>query len=248
MELKKVKILGVSIHNVTLESASKRVLDMVRSGRACSVYTPNTEIVMEAQKDDGLKAVLNRGDLVIPDGIGLVIASNIHRLGLSDRVPGIELMGEILKMAEKERLSVFLFGAKPGIAKRASENILKSHPGLAIAGVRDGYFTESQADSVLDEINAANPDILFVALGAPKQEKWIDTNLSRLNAKIVMGVGGSIDVHAGVAKRAPVIFQKLYLEWFYRLMKDPHRIGRMMSLPKFLAISILSKNFYKEEN
>ena len=243
--LDKVSILGVTIYNVTLLTAIERVLEMVNGPEKCMIFTPNTEIVMEAQKDQVLKEVLNKGDLVIPDGIGLVIASNIHKLGLTDRVPGVELMGEILRISQKGKYKVFLFGSKEEVVLAAKKNIESSFNEVNIVGYRNGYFKPEDESHIIDEINRHEPDFLFVALGAPKQEKWIYENLDRLKVKVAMGVGGSFDVYAGVAKRAPIIFQKLCLEWFYRLLKEPHRIVRMMSLPKFLVKSVISKDFYK---
>lgn len=237
-----VRIFGVRFDNVTASEAKRRFIAMMESGGLKTIYTPNTEIIMKAQDDPTFKQVLNEGDLVIPDGIGVVLASKIHHLGLSERVPGIELMGLMLEFCNRAGKSIYLFGGAPGIAEMASEKILSTYPNLKIVGIRDGYFKEEDVWSILDDINEKKPDILFVALGAPKQEKWIHQHKKTLNAKVAMGVGGALDVWSGTVKRAPVIYQKLGLEWFYRLLKQPSRIGRMMSLPKFMIKVILTKH------
>lgn len=237
-----VRIFGVRFDNVTASEAKRRFIAMMESGGLKTIYTPNTEIIMKAQEDPTFKQVLNEGDLVIPDGIGVVLASKIHHLGLSERVPGIELMGLMLEFCNRAGKSIYLFGGAPGIAEMASEKILSTYPNLKIVGIRDGYFKEEDVWSILDDINEKKPDILFVALGAPKQEKWIHQHKKTLNAKVAMGVGGALDVWSGTVKRAPVIYQKLGLEWFYRLLKQPSRIGRMMSLPKFMIKVILTKH------
>lgn len=240
-----VKIFGVKFDNVTADEASRRFLTMIESDRLKTIYTPNTEMIMKAQQDPDFKAILNEGDLVVPDGIGVVIASKIHQLGLSERVPGIELMAMILEYCNRTGKSIYLFGGRPGVAELASSKIKSTYPNLKIAGYRDGFFKNSDEFAILNGINEKKPDVLFVALGAPKQEKWIHSNKKILNTRVAMGVGGSLDVWAGTAKRAPVIFQKLGLEWFYRLLTQPTRVMRMMSLPKFM-IKVLTTRHIEE--
>lgn len=237
-----VKIFGVRFDNVNLDEANKKFISLLEAERLRTIYTPNTEIIMMAQEDAAFKSVLLEGDLVIPDGIGVVIASKIHHLGLTDRVPGVELMGTILEYCNRARKSIYLFGGKPGVADLAADRIREVYPNLSIVGTHDGYFDANEEMRIIDDINEKKPDVLFVALGAPKQEKWIHQNKKTINAKVAMGVGGSMDVWAGTVKRAPVFFQKTGLEWFYRLLKQPSRIGRMMSLPKFLIKVIFTRH------
>lgn len=243
MEVKSIKILGVKIHQVTNETAYNRFLSLIEQSKFSMICTPNTEIVMEAQHDPELKEILQDADLVIPDGIGLIYASKIHQLGLTERVTGIDTMERILKYANNTKKSIYLFGGKPGVAEKAAERMKDVYPNLQIKGIRDGYFKKEEEDKIVDHINEVKPDLLFVALGAPRQEKWIYQHRKILNVKVAMGVGGSFDVWAGVSKRAPKIFQQLHLEWFYRLAKEPHRIGRMMSLPKFMIKVLISRDF-----
>lgn len=237
-----VKIFGVRFDNVTADEANKKFIGLLTQDKLATIYTPNTEFIMKAQDDPEFKRVLNEGDLVIPDGIGVVLASKIHRLGLTERVPGIELMSMILEFCNRAGKSIYLFGGAPGIAEKAGEKIILKYPNITLAGTRDGYFKEEDELKILDDINGSKPDILFVALGAPKQEKWINRHKKIINAKVAMGVGGAFDVWSGTVKRAPVFFQKTGLEWFYRLLKQPTRAMRMMSLPKFMIKVLLTKN------
>ncbi|HAS73651.1 MAG TPA: glycosyltransferase [Clostridiales bacterium UBA8960] len=240
-----VKIFGVRFDKVTADEANRKFLAMMESDRLGTIYTPNTEMIMKAQQDLEFKAILNEGDLVVPDGIGVVLGSKIHHLGLTERVPGIELMSMILEYCNRTGKSIYLFGGRPGVAELAATNIRSAFPNLKIAGLRDGFYNASDAFGILDEINEKKPDVLFVALGAPKQEKWIHSNKKILNTCVAMGVGGSLDVWAGTAKRAPLFFQKFGLEWFYRLLTQPSRIMRMMSLPKFM-IKVLTTRHIEE--
>lgn len=242
MSEKSVKIFGVRIDSVTMDEAFNRFLALLNRERSAVIYTPNTEMVMMAENDREFKEVLNSADLVIPDGIGLIHASRIHHLGLTERVPGIELMDRILKYCHTTRRSIYLFGGKPGTAELAGQKILEKYPNIIIKGIDHGYYSLEDENRIINSINEAKPDVLFVALGAPKQEKWIAQNRRTLNAHVSMGVGGSLDVYAGTVKRAPVIFQKLGIEWMHRLLKEPSRIGRMMALPKFLIKVIMTRN------
>lgn len=239
---KYVRIFGVRIDCVDMDGAFNRFLALLNEERTAVIYTPNTEMVMMAENDMAFKDVLNGADLVIPDGIGLIHASKIHHLGLTDRVPGIELMERILRYCHTTRRSIYLFGGKPGTADLAGQKILEKYPNIIIKGIENGYFGPEDENRIIDNINEAKPDVLFVALGAPKQEKWIAKHRRTLNAHISMGIGGSLDVYAGNVKRAPVFFQKLGIEWMHRLLKEPSRIGRMMALPKFMIKVITTRN------
>lgn len=237
-----VKIFGVRFDNVTMDEANKKFISFMGNEKLKTIYTPNPEIVMMAQEDNEFKTVLNEGDLVIPDGIGIILASKVHHLGLTDRVPGIELLELMFEYCNRAGKSIFLFGGKPGVADMAAENIKATYPNLTIVGTRDGYFDQGKELKILDEINEKKPDILIVALGAAKQEKWIHRYKKTINASVAMGVGGALDVWAGTVRRAPVIFQKLGLEWFYRLIKQPTRFKRMLTLPKFMLKVLFTKH------
>jgi N-acetylglucosaminyldiphosphoundecaprenol N-acetyl-beta-D-mannosaminyltransferase len=236
-----VKILGVKFDKLNFDEAYQRFTTFMMQDETKMIFTPNSELVMMAQEDEAFRQILNEGDLTVPDGIGIILASRIHHLELTERIPGIDLMTKMLAYANRSNKSIYLFGAKPGVAEKAAQNIAAQYGNIKIVGVQDGYFDAREELRILDRINEVKPDILFTALGAPKQEKWIYKYRKLLNVKVAMGVGGAIDVWAGTAKRAPKLFQKLGLEWFYRLLKEPKRIGRMMLLPKFLIKVIFTK-------
>lgn len=246
----KIKIMGVEIDKITLDLATERVHSFLKGNKTRVIYTPNTEIVMIAEKDEEFKNMLNESDLTIPDGIGLVYASRIKKKRLPERVAGYDLSIRILELANKEEYSVFLVGGKPGVAEEATENIKKIYPNIKIAGYHHGYFKgthigykeHDEENIVIDKINQTNPDVLFVGFGAPKQERWIHANKDKLNCKVIIGNGGTVDVLAGRVKRAPMIYQNLGIEWLYRLVKNPKRIKRQMILPIFALKVLFSKN------
>ena len=235
-------ILNIKFDVVDEEKAMERLIGFLdEDSPVKEVYTPNPEIVMLAQKDRELFDILNNADLVLADGIGLIIASRLKGLRLRHRVTGVDTMDKLLKYCAENRKSFFMFGGKPGIAETACENIREKYGDMEVSGYHHGYFDEKDETGIIDKINDSKPDILFVCLGAPKQEKWINKNKDKLNCKLAMGVGGSVDVYAGVAKRAPEAFRKLGLEWLYRLLKEPWRFKRMLVLPKFLIKFIFTR-------
>lgn len=229
--MENVNILGVRIDKVDLKSAVLQVVSLLEKGSPASVFTPNSEIIYLAKDDENFRKILNSSDLNTADGIGVVYASKILKNPVTERVAGFDLAKSLLPVMNEKKLKLFLFGGKEGVAKRAKAEILKDYPDIDICGVENGYFDTSE--KIIEHINAKSPDFVFVCLGAPKQEKWIYENKDKLSAKVLMGIGGSLDVFAKEAKRAPDIFIKLNIEWLYRLLKNPSRIGRMMALPKF---------------
>ena len=227
----KVNVLGVNFDSTTMDEAVFRTLQMMEDGgRPEYIVTPNPEIVMAARQDEEFMTVVNNAFMVLPDGIGIIYGAKILGTPIESRIPGIDFISNVFAKMNGKKL--FLFGAKPGVAEKAAENIKEKYPDIIICGTNDGYFTDD--GPIIDKINAAAPDLLLVCLGAPKQEKWMANNASRLNVKMMAGLGGSLDVFAGVVERAPESWQKLGLEWLYRLKKEPKRIGRMMKLPKFV--------------
>ena len=234
--MSRVNILGVGFDNIDLAEAIERAKALSQGERFSRIVTPNSEIVYMARDDEQLKEILNASDLVVPDGIGVVYAAKILRAPLKGKVAGIELGEGLIKSLAGTGTGIFLLGAKPGIAASAAEKLCEKYPGTKISGVHDGYFKDD--DEVIAEINLSGARVLFVCLGAPKQEMWMAKNAEKLNVSLALGLGGSLDVFAGVSQRAPRIFIKLGLEWFYRLCKEPWRIGRMLALPKFLLTVI----------
>ncbi len=226
-----VEILGVQVDRGNFDTALSTAKSYLDTDCAHAIYTPNPEIIMHAYRSPAYTDILNRADMVVPDGIGVVYASKILKKPVRERVAGFELSCAILNYAGQTSKSVYLFGGKPGVAEQAATRISEMYPGIRIAGTNHGYH-ESYSH-IAAEIAESGADIVLVCLGAPKQESWIDQYKSETGAKILIGAGGSLDVLAGNVKRAPKFFQKLNLEWFYRLISQPSRIGRMLDLPKF---------------
>ena len=242
---KKLNVLGIGVDTFDMAGAVKFLKDALSKDSMTKVYTPNSEILLHAYKNEDYKDVLNRAELVTADGIGVVYASKILGYPLPERVSGFDLANELLSEAAPLNKSVYLFGSKPGVAEKAAEKIISLYPGIKIAGVADGYFDAEKEAKIVADINENSPDILFVCLGFPKQEFWIDAH-SDLSAKIAMGLGGSLDVFAGTVKRAPKFYQKLGIEWLYRLIKQPSRFIRMLALPKFgFTVLLHGKKFLK---
>ena len=226
-------ILGVGFDSITLPQAVEKAAKLLEQGGTHYVVTPNPEMVQRAQKEPAFRAVLNGADLVLPDGVGITYAAKILGRPLAARVPGIDfasaLCGELAKSGKK----LFLLGAKPGVAEAAGVALAERYPGLRIAGTRDGYFREDAP--VVEAIRDSGADCVFVCLGAPKQERWMAKHGAQTGAHLLCGLGGSLDVFAGVVERAPKFWCDHDLEWFYRLCRDPRRLGRMMKLPLFLV-------------
>lgn len=243
----KVNILGVNVDMVTISEAADKIMSFFNEDKLHSVFTPNSEIIMRAYRDSEFCKLLNNASLLTADGIGVVYASKILKKPISERAAGYDIACRVLEKMNYTDHKLFLFGGKPGVAEEAETNLLKKYPELKIVGTRNGYFKDEDEPQIVEEINASGADIVFVCLGAPKQEQWIDRHKDDLKVKVAMGIGGSLDVFAGRVERAPEFFCKTGLEWFYRLCKEPWRIGRMMELPKFAATVVAKGNKYKQD-
>ncbi|MGB9838955.1 WecB/TagA/CpsF family glycosyltransferase [Thermovenabulum sp.] len=229
-----INILNVPFDNITYEEALKKAESFIKEKKAAGIVTPNAEIVISANKDQKLYDAICSADISLPDGIGVYLASRILKTPLKQRTTGFDFMLELLKLADKKGYSVYFLGGKPGVANEALANVKKNFPGLVPSGAHHGYFSGSEESIIIEEINKKSPHMVFVGMGAPKQELFISRNKGKVNCGFLMGVGGSLDVLSGRTKRAPLIMQKLGLEWFYRLIKEPYRAKRMTALPLFL--------------
>lgn len=234
------QILDVPFDALTMTEAVEKAKSFLHDGKQHYICTPNPEIVMEAQADKELMTILREADLVVPDGIGVVWASRYSEIRLTERVAGYDLTQNLFQAVAGTEESIYFFGGAPGVASTAARKMKNKYPGLNIVGGHNGYFDEAEEKKIIADIKRLSPSILLVGLGAPKQEKWIVHHLEEVGVKVAIGIGGSFDVMAGNVKRAPKIFQKLGLEWFYRLISQPTRWKRMMRLPKF-AITVLKK-------
>ncbi len=232
----KIDIRGVKFDNVTLDEAVTTLISNIENNIQTAVFTPNPEIVQKCIEDPEFNKVIAGGDLILPDGIGVIKASKILKTPLKERVPGYETGEKIISNSAEKKYTIYLMGGKPGIAEKAAEVMSEKYPGTMFVGTHDGYFKKEgpENDAVIDILNEKKPDVLFVCLGSPAQEIWINNNRSRLpDTKVFLALGGSLDGYSGTNKRAPKFFIDHNLEWFYRLIKQPSRIGRMMKLPKF---------------
>jgi len=231
---KQVKILGIPIDVLTMKETIERIEGFIQEKTPHQIVTANAEMVMLAQEDAEFKKILLEADLVSGDGAGVVWASGKFGQQLPERVTGVDLVNNLLPVAAKKGYRFFLLGSAPGVAELAGQKMQEKFPGLKLAGVQDGYFKPENEQTILEKIKQTQPDILLVALGFPRQEKWIKKNLASLGIPVAVGVGGTLDVLSGKVVRAPLWMQKSNLEWLYRLSKEPQRALRMLALPKFV--------------
>ena len=228
-------ILGVPVLPYTMDEAVAKLTQDTLQQKRNFVVTANAEIIMMAQDDKEYKTLLaETADLILPDGAGTVWAGNYLGYTVPERVAGYDLYLRLLEEAAKHKIPVYFFGGKPGIAEEAEAEGKRRWPGLHVAGCRNGYFSADEEPEIIEGINGSGAAMLFAALGAPKQEKWLAKYRSQLKPCLLMGIGGSFDVLAGKMQRAPKWMQDAKLEWLFRLMKQPSRFGRMLALPKFV--------------
>jgi N-acetylglucosaminyldiphosphoundecaprenol N-acetyl-beta-D-mannosaminyltransferase len=233
---KTVEILGVSFSKRNMDETVKLLVDEIEKKpnhtNPYHVITANPEIVMGALNDPQLKSITEKADLITPDGIGIVLASRWQEDPVEERVSGYDLLLRLLEEGDRRGWSFYFLGSSEDVNVQATDIIRKKYPNIKVVGRHNGFFKDKE-EMLVNQISELKPDVLIVALGAPRQELWIDTNRERIQAKVVMGVGGSLDVIAGKVKRAPLIWQKLNLEWLYRLLSQPSRWRRQLVLPQF---------------
>lgn len=235
-ELVRYEVLGVPFHPVTRNSARKLLVSAMNAPRFSLVVTLGTEMVMTAQHNSEFLDVVRHGDLVVPDGIGLVFAARLAGLPAPERVTGVDLLAELISAAQEDD-SFFFYGSSPGVAAQAVDNLKDNLGEFRCVGILDGY--EQDEEMIVQSICAARPTVLFVALGCPRQEFFLRRHQSRFEqagVRIGIGVGGSFDAYAGTVERAPAWVQRIHFEWLYRLWKQPSRWRRMLALPKFAGI------------
>ncbi|MGE5391090.1 MAG: WecB/TagA/CpsF family glycosyltransferase [Deltaproteobacteria bacterium] len=242
--MERANILGCGVDLISMEEAVAAIEKMVESGRPHQVITLNAEIIYQAREDADLQGIINSADLVTPDGIGVVWAAG--RLGhrSAGRVTGIDLLERLAARSAQLGWKVYLLGSAPGVAEAAGRILQDRYRSLNVVGTHHGYFKPDEVPALLQEINHLTPDLLCVALGAPGQEIWIDHYKEQLGVPVMIGVGGSLDVIGGFKQRAPELFIKLNLEWFYRLVSEPSRLKRQMVLPRF-AMQVIREKYRK---
>jgi N-acetylglucosaminyldiphosphoundecaprenol N-acetyl-beta-D-mannosaminyltransferase len=239
--MQRYPVLKLWVDDCTMESALDQVAEFVEKGdRVQTVFAVNPEKNYTVPKDPFLYRMFKESDLLIPDGIGMVLAAKLLHSVRVERVPGCELMQQICAMSEKKGFKVFLYGAKEEVSQAAMAELVSRHPDLKIVGRQNGYLPPEKNDELVNRINDSGAQIIFLALGSPKQENWIAQNRDRLTSvRVCQGIGGTLDVLAGTVKRAPEIYCKLGLEWLYRLLSEPSRIKRQLKLPLF-AVQVLA--------
>ncbi len=243
-KIERLDILGVSVDALTfadaLEIAAELASDRSRVSRVVAV---NPEKVMIARNDPLIARFIADSDLALPDGIGCVMAAKILYDKKFERVPGCDLMQSLCELSGQRGLNIFIYGAKEEVNKAAVEKLRETYPDISIVGRQHGYLPESEFDALVERIAASGAHILFLALGSPKQERWINAYADRLNVGLCMGVGGSLDAIVGTVKRAPLAWRNARLEWLYRLLKQPSRIGRQSRVFVFAFKVMIAKLF-----
>ena len=237
----RVAVLDVMIDVVTMEEAVRTVEEFITQKKTHLVVTPNAEIIMMAQEDRQLAEIINNADLVVPDGAGVVWAARHNGDAMPERVAGYDLVQNLLAKASTQKYRIYMLGGAPGVVDKAKEMAEVHYPGVQIVGTRHGFFTKNDEAEIVSNIKSSCPDILLVALGVPRQEKWLTEYMKQLEVPVGIGVGGTFDVMAGVVKRAPLWMQNAKLEWLYRLVSEPKRAIRMLALPRFVMQVIARK-------
>lgn len=240
----KINLLGALIDPFTLEQFTEKISLFIEKKLSCFIITLNPELLYRAQYERDLLTMINRADLITADGIGIVWACRTTGNPVPERVTGIDLMMRLLDLSAEKGWRVFFLGSAPGVADAAAQRAEKLFPGLQVAGTLHGYFPDKDNDEVVRRIKSASPDLLFVALGSSRQERWIDENLNFLGVSVAMGVGGSLDVLSGNVQRVPEWFRRWNLEWLGRLLKEPARWKRMLVLPKFMIMVFIKYKIY----
>ncbi len=243
MSVKSLTIHGFRVDSVTMDQALELCERFIAEGGPHQIVTADASMVMTAREDADFQAIASRAALVTPDGAGILWASKTLKTPLGAKVSGVELSEKLVARSGEWGWRVYFLGAGPGVAEAAAKKMQEKYPGASIVGTRDGYFKPEQEAEVVAEVAAANPDILLVALGIPRQEKFIDRHKDALGAKILIGVGGTLDVFSGSVKRAPVWMQKSGLEWFWRVASSPNaaRFKKLAVLPRFVLLTLRSR-------
>jgi N-acetylglucosaminyldiphosphoundecaprenol N-acetyl-beta-D-mannosaminyltransferase len=236
--LEAISLHGLVVHRVSMDETLETIDRFISSRKPHHVVTLDSSMCVIAQGDPALLNIVSHAELVTPDSAGVLWAC--RRLGrpLKERVSGVEIVDRLCSLSPVRGYRLFFFGSAPGVAQAAAERMRSCYPGCQVVGTRDGFFTPDQESEIVEQIKVVYPDIICVALGIPRQEKWIHRFREELHVPVLIGVGGTFDVYSGRVKRAPVWMQRLNLEWLYRLLKNPRKIGKVMMLPKFVLMTL----------
>ncbi|WP_040207119.1 WecB/TagA/CpsF family glycosyltransferase [Neobacillus jeddahensis] len=226
------EVLGFSFVNNTMDELVMELQNRIAQSQKTFIVTANPEIITYAQSNKYYEDILKNSDYIIPDGVGIILASKILGRPLQERLTGFDLMTRLLSLSTQKQYNVYLLGTEPHIIDLSAENIKMAFPHINIVGFHHGYFHTDE--EIICDIQEKKPDMVFVGLGFPKQEKWISDNLHHFDKGVFIGIGGCLNIWAGVNKRAPKVMRDLNLEWLYRLVKEPSRSKRMLAIPIFL--------------
>lgn len=250
--ISKVKMFSMQIDNVSLSEACEKIINLSKEkGSNSYVVTPNVDHVMKVQTDLEFKEIYNQASLVLADGQPLVWASRFLKKPLKEKVSGSDLFPLVCSLAAKENLNVYFLGGQDGVAAEAARRLQLKCPGLIVSGVYSPPFgfekEQKESEKIISQINEAKPDILFVGLGAPKQEKWISRNLQKVQVPVSIGIGASFDFEAGTIQRAPIWMQKSGMEWFWRFSQEPKRLFKRYFIDdsKFFLLLLKEKYIHK---
>ena len=242
-----IDILGVKVHRIAMPEALDAIRGFIASGKPHIVVTADSSMIVLAQRDGDFRALVNAADLVTPDSSGILLAAKLLGRPIKERVSGVDLSREICRMAAEDGFSVYLLGGAPGVAEAAAERLTEAFPGLQIAGTQHGYLEPSEESEIASKIRASGAKALLVGMGIPRQEKFIRDHLNELGVCVAMGVGGTFDVLSGKVKRAPAWMQRHGLEWLHRLVRNPRKISKVATLPRFLSL-VLSERLRRRRS
>jgi len=233
--LEKVDIIGIPVDNLTQEEAIEKLIKFIEEKKFHFVFTLNSENATKVFENRDFLDIVKKADLVVPDGIGIILASRILKTPLKERIPGIDLSFKLMEIANEKGYKIILIGGKLGVSEKAKENLEKIFKNIKILKTYNGYFKDDEENKIVDEIEILNPDILLVGMGSEKQEIWIWKNREKFkNIGVCIGVGGTLDIWAGIKKRAPIFIQKIGLEWLYRALIEPKRVVRLFKIFRFI--------------
>lgn len=227
------EILGIPVDLMSEDDIINQLPEYIQSNKKMTLTSINPQILLVAEKNEKVRNFLLNSTHRFPDGIGVVKLSKWTKGQIGNRIAGIDIMTKLLAYGNEHNNKFFLYGAAPDVVKKAVENITETYENLSVVGYIDGYSSLSDGE-IINEINKSEAEILFVALGSPKQEEWLEKNMEQINCRVFQTVGGSFDVFSGYSKRAPDIWIKLNLEWVYRSFSNPKRIYRLFQIPLFV--------------
>ncbi len=237
----RIEILGLPIDQVTMKETLAQIEQFIASDRCNLIITADASGLVQAQTDPYFQQLFAKAALITPDSAGVLWAAKRFGTPLKERVSGVDIVQEVCRISADKGYRIYFLGAAPGVAELAAEKLRLRFPGCNIVGARHGYFPPESDSVVAQEVAETKPDVLFVAMGIPRQEKFIEATSEIIGAKVAMGVGGSFDVFSGKVRRAPKLFQRMRMEWLWRLLQNPKKIGKVMLLPRFVMLVLRVK-------